>query len=142
MFKQVFRVAFVTLIWKQYKHVIVSTLLLFAFLFLVGKIHADFLTHAELQGDKSGLGLSFLYKWLAFAGAVGLYFAYHFFWRARQTGDETDSKTKEKSVKKGFLSKATKAVEETDGDDPFDKIRSREKLRSRADFLIDSDSEK
>jgi len=136
MFKQVFRVAFVTLIWKQYKHIIVSTLILFAFLFLVGNIHSDFLKHAELQGDKSGLGLSFVYKWLAFAGAVGLYFVYHFM-RTRQT----DNKTGEKSKKRGVKSKNTQTVEEGD-DDPFDKIRSRKKLRSRADFLIDSDSDK
>ena len=141
MFKQVFRVAFATLVWKQYKHVIVSTLLLFAFLFLVGKIHTDFLIHAEQAGDKSGLGLSFIYKWLALAAAVGLYFAYHFM-RTRQNSREANDQTRKKSKKKGLLRKEVKGVEESDGDDPFDKIRSRKKLRSRADFLMDNDSEK
>ena len=134
IFKQVFRVAFVTLIWKQYKHIIVSTLLLFAFLFIVGKIHSDFLENAKLAGDTTGLGISFIYKWLAFIAAVGLYFGYHF-WRTRNT----DSKTDKKSAKKDKKIKEAAAFEESDDDDPFDKIRVRKKLRSRADFLINND---
>jgi len=127
MFKQVFRIAFVTLVWKQYKHIIVSTLVLFGFLFLVGNIHADFLKHAELQGAKTGLGISFVYKWLALAIGVVCYFAYHYL-RTRQTNKKTNVK-------------ASQPSQETNIDDPFSNIRTRKKLRGRADFLTDKDSE-
>ena len=137
MFKQIFRVAFVTLVWKQYKHIIVSTLVLFAFLYLVGNVHADFLRHAELQDQKEGLGLSFIYKWLGFLFGVVAYFTYHYF-RTRVTGTD---KTDKASKKKVANAKAALNNEADDGDDPFARIRSRKKLRSRADFLIESDSD-
>lgn len=128
MFKQIFRVAFVTLIWKQYKHIIVSTLALFAFLFLVGNVHTDFLTHAKLQETKTGLGISFLYKWLAFALGVALYFAFHYY-RTRQTN---------KKPKKKDTPQTNQASDEQD---PFTNIRERKKLRSRADFLTDTNTQ-
>lgn len=137
IFKQVFRVAFVALIWKQYKAVIISTLLLFGYLFLVGSIHADFLTHTELQNDTSGSGLSFLYKWLAFALGTGVYFLFHYF-RGR-------AKRKTENPTGGLLRSKTKKPSKTsqqvsnDEDDPFAAIRERKKLRSKADFLEGKD---
>ena len=62
--------------------------------------------------------------------------------RTRQNSREANDQTSKKSKKKGLLKKEVKGVEESDGDDPFDKIRSRKKLRSRADFLMDNNSEK
>lgn len=127
IFKQVFRIAFVALIWKQYKAVIISTLLLFGYLFLVGSIHADFLTHTELQKDTSGSGLSFLYKWLAFAVGVGIYFLFHYL-----RGRKSNKANKSGRIVKG---KEDGLPTEGDKDDPFAAIRERKELRSRADFL-------
>jgi len=130
VFKQVFRVAFVTLIWKQYKHVIVSTLLLFTFLFLIGSIHSDFLKHAELQNKAADTGLSFIYKWFAFIGAVVIYFFYHFMRNRKLRNHKLNSKTKQQSL--------VQELDELEGDDdPFAQIRTRKKLRGRADFMID-----
>ena len=128
IFKQVFRIAFVTLIWKQYKAIIVSTLLLFIYLFLVSSVHADFLTHAELQKDASGSGLSFLYKWLAFTIGVAAYFLFHYL-RGRPK-----KKSKQASKSSATINKKEINATESD-DDPFAAIRERQKLRSRADFL-------
>lgn len=130
VFKQIFRVAFVTLIWKQYKHVIISTLLLFGFLYLIGSLHADFLQHAQINGDKTNTGISFIYKWSAFAGGLLIYFAYHYF-RPRKKNDE---KTKQQKLEKEL-------AELSDDEDPFAAIRARDKLRGRADFIME-DKEK
>lgn len=137
IFKQVFRIAFVTLIWKQYKAVIISTLLLFGYLFLVSSIHADYLTHTELQNDTSGTGLSFLYKWLAFAVGTGAYFLFHYArGRAKSKADkQTGGLLKTKAKKSNKTSQQTNI----DEDDPFSAIREREKLRSKADFLEGKD---
>ena len=125
-FKQVFRFAFVALIWKQYKASIVSTVILFAYLYLVGSLHADFLEHSRLNDDKQNLGLSFVYKWAAFAFGLIVYFAYHY-WRPR-----------EKNLAKEKQRQLEKELDElSPEDDPFAEIRARKKLRSRADFLID-----
>lgn len=133
-FKQAFRLAFVTLIWKQYKGIIVSTILLFLFLYLVGSIHADYLANAKLNGDTSGVGVSFIYKWLSLATGVSGYFAYHY-WRSK----------KGRSKKQREQNRQQKLVQELDQlserDDPFSNIRARKKLRSRADFIIDKDTE-
>jgi len=131
IFKQVFRIAFVTLIWKQYKSVIISTLLLFGYLFIVSSVHADYLTHSELQNDTSGSGLSFLYKWLAFASGILAYFLFHYF-RGRSAKQTTKSVNVATKSKNG-------STPTTDENDPFANIRERKKLRSRADFLEGKD---
>lgn len=128
IFKQAFRLAFVALIWKQYKAVIISTIALFIYLFLVSSIHSDFLTHSELQKDASGSGLSFVYKWLAFALGVSGYFLFHFL----------RGKKDVKKVAKRH-SKTASQASDLDEDDPFAAIRERSELRSRADFLEGKD---
>lgn len=126
IFKQAFRFAFVALIWKQYKQVIVSTLLLFFFLFLVGNIHSDFLEHAKIQKTGISTASSFIYKWLAYAAGVLIYFAYHYF--------RGSNKRKQKSIKEKL---ADPVPEAGDDDDPFAEIRTRKTLRGRADFLME-----
>ena len=132
IFKQIFRVAFIALIWKQYKALIVSTVLLVTYLLLVGSIHDDYLTHSQLQKDPSGSGasngmssgMSFVYKWAAYSLGVLLYFGFH---AIRQPS----------SPQENLPERARQANKDAkhDLDDPFAAIREREKLRSRADFI-------
>lgn len=124
VFKQIFRVAFVALIWKQYKGLIISTVLLVAYLFLVGSVHQDYLTHSQLQKDTSGSGLSFIYKWAAYTAGILFYFGFH-------------ALRKTRPAKESLSAKAQKANKEAKNDlsDPFSAIREKEKLRSRADFI-------
>jgi hypothetical protein len=126
VFKQIFRLAFVALVWKQYKPIIVSSVSLFAYLYLVGSIHADFLQHAELNADNSNVGLSFVAKWAALAGGIILYFVYHYF----RPKHKDPAKEKQRRIEKELAGLHDK-------DDPFASIRTRKKLRSRADFLIE-----
>ena len=124
VFKQIFRVAFVALIWKQYKGLIISTVLLVAYLFLVGSIHKDYLTHSQLQNDTSGSGLSFVYKWVAYTAGIVLYFGFHALRKARPTKEHLSAQAK----------KANKEAK-NDLSDPFSAIREKKKLRSRAEFI-------
>ena len=130
MFKQAFRLAFVALIWKQYKALIVSTLILFFYIFLIGNIHDDYLAHLKLQDNSASTGLSFILKWSAYAGGLILYFVFHW-WRGRNQAKTEQSGQSENSIQE--RSKAIASIEE----DPFAEIRERENLRSRADFLMD-----
>lgn len=125
VFKQIFRVAFVALIWKQYKALIISSCLLIAFLLLVSNVHDDYLTHSQLQSDKTvSTGLSFVYKWIAYAIGLGAYFIFHFLRGLKPTKQNLEEKAKEANI-----------VAKTDEQDPFAAIRNKKKLRSRADFL-------
>lgn len=130
MFKQVFRLTFITFVWKQYKRVIVSTFLLFAYLWLVGKIHGDFLDYARLE-QNSDVGTSFLIKWAALVFGALLYLFYHFT-RRRKPASSDD----------GSARKNIAAMNVDDADDPFAEIRKRKKLRSRAEMLIEKEKEK
>lgn len=138
MFKQIFRITFVTLFWKQYKSVIVSTALLFAFLWLVGNVHQDYLVYAAEQNDEGLVGRSFLYKWLALVSGVLLYLGYHWL---RSTSSKT---VKEVQPKNGYFTKGNSSngknhllPDNDQGDDPFAELRNKDKLRSRAEILVD-----
>ncbi|NND81100.1 MAG: hypothetical protein HKN50_01595 [Gammaproteobacteria bacterium] len=121
MFKQIFRLTFVTLVWKQYKGAIVSTLLLFAYMYIVNALHEDYLAYANLE-QQATIGQSFAIKWAALLAGVLIYLVYNFFLRRPRNkapriaskGDQTD-----------------------EANDPFAEIRRRKTLRSRADMIVD-----
>lgn len=119
MFKQITRFAVVALVWKQYKRAIVSTVLLFAFLYMVGTLHEDYLAYAKLNAS-AAVGLSFAIKWGAMLMGVMLFLLYHFYLRR--------SKPPKKPPTAPPLNSA---------DDPFAAIRQRKKLRSKADMLVE-----
>ena len=130
IFKQAFRVAFVALVWKQYKATIVSTLLLVAFLFIVSNIHQDYLA---ATGPDNVNTLSFIYKWAAYVAGFVLYFGFHIL-RGRLKSSNADTKG---NLKTSFKDKISESKDLTDtSNDPFAEIRARKKLRSRADFVI------
>ncbi|NNC98986.1 MAG: hypothetical protein HKN85_02270 [Gammaproteobacteria bacterium] len=139
MFKQIFRITFITLVWKQNKQLIVSTLILFGYLWLVGSLHADYLNYAELLEDQSVAGRSFVLKWAALAGGVLIYLGYHFVRGSRRR----KIKAKEITRPGGEKEKIKLMIEsEKAGPDPFAGIRAKQHLRSRAEMMIDkSDQE-
>ncbi len=130
MFKQVFRLTFVTFIWKQYKRVIVSSALLFAYLWFVGFAHSEYLNFAT-QEKIQNVGKSFFIKWVALILGVAAYLLFHYLTPSR------------KNLKKDKTKEAIKVMPLADGEpDPFDEIRTKEKLRSRAEILIDGHKSK
>ena len=133
VFKQVFRLAFVTFIWKQYKAWIVSTVTLLACLFIIGQIHADLLQVWQLNQDTSHTSVSLLYKWAAYIGCILIYACYHIFRPKKPSKDPKKmAKEEQKSLQKELS-------ELPSNEDPFNQIRQRDKLRSRSDFLLDKE---
>ena len=124
MFKQVFRLTFITFVWKQYKRAIVSTILLFGYLYLVGSIHDDYLSYAKLE-QGADVGASFIVKWSALIFGVLIFFAYHFLRRSQAAGNKDDT---------------AKLTETDDDNDPFAQLRKRKKLRSKAEMIIDQEN--
>jgi len=123
MFKQVFRLTFVTFIWKHYKRLIVSTALLFAYLWFVGYAHAEYLQYAN-QDQNVSVGQSFFIKWIALILGVAVYLLFHFLSPSRKQKKES--------------AKPIEAHEPKPGEpDPFDAIREKDSLRSRAEIVLD-----
>lgn len=120
MFKQVFRLTFVTFIWKQYKRYIVSIALLFAYFWFVGFAHTEYLEFAATQ-ENTNVGTSFFIKWFALLIGVSAFFLFHYLAPSRK---ELKQKVKVSPPKQGEP-------------DPFEQIRNKEKLRTRAEIIID-----
>jgi len=136
MFKQIFRIAFVSLIWKQYKAIIISTVVLFAYLWLIGSVHSDYLSYAELQEDKSLAGRSFLLKWAALTSGVLLYIAYHVL---RGSRSRRNSASDQGNALSGTLVNRSNEDTNSNNPDPFAAIRSKKKLRTRAEIALDKE---
>lgn len=122
MFKQIFRLTFVTFIWKQYKRTIVSTIALLIFLWLVNFAHAEYLSFAEFQAGKTHIGLSFFIKWMLLILGVLIYLAYSLLRPKYRKKTGSIKKQRHESIAK---------------EDPFALIREKKKLRSRADIMLE-----
>ncbi|KJZ10922.1 hypothetical protein TW85_17785 [Marinomonas sp. S3726] len=164
MMNQIFRITFVTFIYKRYKQTILSTALLLLVLWLIEKIHQDFVNYSQLNEDTSFLAVSFGLKWFAFACVTGLYTAWNLFFKRESFKKESLSKAERKKYGQLLndedeleddliakmraipISKVTaKTTEkepqnEKDGEDakpdPFAQIRDKETLKSKADFVL------
>ncbi|MBT5031135.1 MAG: hypothetical protein HOM55_02440 [Proteobacteria bacterium] len=142
MIKNLFRITLINFIWKRYAAIIVTTLCLFIYFWLVGKLHADFVAYSELNNDKEYLGLSFVIKWAAFLVGVIVYLLINTRFRNPKNFQDTseagffgtlktsqNNKTAELPARKNDI--GSTAI------DPFENIRKKQKLRSMADFIIE-----
>ena len=130
MINQLLRLSFITFIWKRYKALIISTLLLLLFFWIVALVHQDYSQYAQLNEDKQYLGLSFLLKWLFYGLAVSGYIYYN--WLAGSTKPQQPNSpsttTKEAS---------SRAPLDSNKNDPFEHLRNKKQLKSKADQVID-----
>jgi hypothetical protein len=120
MIKNLFRLTVLSYVWARYKFVITSTLLLFAYFWLVAEVHEDFVEFIGLNNDTQYLGVSFLVKWLALILGTLVYFALN--GRRRRAS--------------AIARKPSQAEPET-AEDPFESIRQKDRLRSAADFVVE-----
>lgn len=126
MLKNLVQLTLVSVVWRRYKNVIVSTLILFVYFWLIGKLHQDFVNYSELNEDHDYLAFSFIIKWCAFILGMLIYLLFNsFFPRSKRPVQTVSIKDQETAAEKRTLP------------DPFAEIRQREKLRSRADFIIE-----
>lgn len=142
------------LLWRQYKFLIVSLLVLIGLIFVIGKSHDDYIAYASTSKEELNVGLSFVFKWLAWIGVIVVFFIANHLANLRK--EKRKAQTPSKSLKSilSFKSKQSKdttlaSVPETSskkekdqiqssaGNDPFDHLREKKKLRSLADILID-----
>jgi hypothetical protein len=171
MMNQIFRITFVTFIYKRYKQTILSSGLLLLVLWLIEKIHQDFVSYSQLNQDTSYLALSFGLKWLAFFCVTGLYTAWNLVFKKERFKKEKLSKeelkkygkmlneedqlqddllakmqslplkkaknnTKKQSAQQDDEQAIKDKANEKRQPDPFDHIRNKQSLNSKADFVL------
>jgi hypothetical protein len=142
MIKNIFRLTVIGYVWKRYKILIVSTLVLFVYFWMVGLLHSDFVEFASLNEDKQYLGASFLFKWLALALGLVVYLVVNSRY-GRKPAEGINNKPTDslggqfKTGKNKQFQVDANSNTNSDGTDPFEQIRKRDRLRSRADFIIE-----
>lgn len=139
MFNKLINVTLVGFLINRYGAMIVSTLVLFAYFWVVGMIHQDYLEYLQLRDSTHSAGLSFVFKWLAFILGITIYWLFNSYIRKRadrRKNAQTSAALQTVAVRAGRG--AGDANSSGGADDPFDEIRHKEKLRSRADLIIES----
>ena len=141
------------LLWRQYKFLIVSLLLLIVVIFIVGEVHEDYLAFAQTSEEDAQVGLSFMLKWGVWLLAIGIFLFANHLVNARKNKEKALSASNKSLLnilqfnrgKKPF----NKAEKQTDNaqthtgknveteNDPFAHLRNKKKLRSYADLVIE-----
>jgi len=148
MMNQLFRLTFVTFVWKKYKQLIVSILSLILLLWITEQVHQDFISYSQLNDDTTYLALSFIVKWVVFillcTGfiVINVSFGKSVVAKKQPTSFFKDNVIKTK--KRSFDKKDQEQKNESTQDiiDPFDAIRKKPHLRSKADVVLDEDNRK
>lgn len=144
------------LLWRQYKFLIVSLVLLIVSVFVIGQVHDDYLAYAqstiESGGEGPNVGLSFIIKWGLWILAFSLFIFSNHLANARkekQKAEQGSNKTlrtllsfKRNKTPEPAIQKPVKTSKPNSSDDPFAHLRAKEKLRSYADLVIETHEEK
>jgi inner membrane protein involved in colicin E2 resistance len=146
-------------LWRKYKFLLVSLLLLIVFIFISGQVHQDYLAYAQSTENVS-VGWSFAIKWCVWILAIALFFmANHLVNERKQKREELQEKNSalqgilawkrkvagNKDVaKKASDDKFSRSTADTANDvkDPFEQLRKKDKLRSYADLIIEKHKDK
>ena len=142
MINNFLRLTLITYIWRKYKILIISTLLLLSYFWVVGKLHDDFIALSQLKKETQNLGLSFLLKWLAFLIGVIIYVFTNTWLKKPHTRDGRNFFKSNPSNHQSNSSGSGKALLRQPSQDPFSLIRQRKKLRSEGDFIIEKSAKK
>jgi len=78
--------------------------------------------------------MSFLYKWLAYVGCIVLYCLYHFLRPKKKVDQQKLNKEKQTALNDELKNLSNE-------EDPFRTIRTRDKLRSRSDFILEKEKQ-
>ena len=151
MFQHVVRWTFFITIWKKYKAQLLTTLGYLLALLLVSLIHKDYLDYVATSNDEQDfIATSFILKWIAYITLTASYFyLFSRFSKKAEIGHENLSFLR-KFQKQSQSSSSKKTNKATNGNgsfdkpkeegDPFANIRTKAKLRSEADLLMDKDN--
>jgi len=145
------------LLWRRYKFLLVSLITLVIFMIIVGQVHQDYLRYNEIQNEPNYVGISFAVKWLVWFVSVAVFLtANHFYNKYKQAQKDAEQQSNNSALSKlikrmkpssanasaNLNGKSDLSCEhdgnvKTDPSDPFSALRTKQKLRSYADVIIE-----
>lgn len=133
MWNSLLKISVISYIWKRYKRTLISLPLLLVYFWLISLIHQDFLTFVELNDTKQWIGLSFLVKWVFVLLGIVVFIIFHLKDNQSENSNSYTQFEKKPSNKKTDASNAQDS-------DPFQTIRQKETLSSKAEKIIQKKS--
>lgn len=97
------------LLWRNYKVLIVTTLLLIFTIVIINMAHSDYLTWAQMQEPVVATGMSFVYKYCAYVAFLVGFFVINHYANKRLEAEEAAQKGKGNAVL-GTILKAKEKV--------------------------------
>lgn len=150
MWNKLINIVLSGLLWRRYKFLIVSLLVLLLSVWVSGRIHLDYIEFAKTAEQSDFLGWSFLIKWAVWIGLFIVFFVVNNWYNKRKEKQQIIEESKS-SVISQFLTKKRPASNKASGtehvstehqSDPFAHLREKEKLRSYAEVIIDKHQSK
>jgi len=137
MIAQMLRFSVLLAIWKKYRRHLTGALVLLAFWLVVNIVHQDFIEYSHLsQGKEEALGWSYLLKWVANLLGLAIYL-----WLIREPVKQNSvglDPLTSLNLRSGRTEPKPKSPKGVDpAADPFAEIRQKDRLRSKADIVID-----
>ena len=136
MLKNILRITLIGYIWSRYKTAVISTTGLIVYFWLVGKIHEDYVNYGQLSENTGYIGVSFVVKWLAILAGIAAYIALNVF-RFNKAGIAKKGETNSSNSHSDFKTDKSESSNRIRENDPFESIRTKDKLKSKADFIIE-----
>ena len=135
MFNQMLKWTVIISIWRKYKRHLTITLVLLLVLFLISQFHKDFIEfHSQTQTPY--LAISYVVKWLAYLVCI---LVYGFMIKKVNANTRFDSTLHSMMAAKPDSAVSKKAPAQKE-EDAFAHLRTKKKLRSKADFIISDDA--
>ncbi|WP_045859920.1 hypothetical protein [Teredinibacter purpureus] len=136
MFKFLTKSIVFSVVWRRYKTLIVSTVLLFLMYFVIALIHDDYVEYSLASQTENALGFAYIVKWAAMAIGTFVYYVINFppaILRKNKSGKRLRDAEEE-----AVLGAACENFSENPlrDNDPFAGIRQKKQLNSRADACL------
>ena len=143
------------LLWRRYKLLIVSLVVLITSIFIIGKVHSDYLAYVQTQQTPVNVGWSFAVKWGAWLFVLLLFLLVNHL--ANKQKDKQAVQDKPNNTLSAIIVDKFKGKKESiqtppqtsqnstannQENDPFAQLREKDKLRSYADLLIKKNKKK
>jgi len=135
MLQRIFTWTILAAIWKRYGRVLKVLPLLLAGIFIISFIHTDYVRYVEVSENQALLHWSFVIKWGLILAVVAWY------WYFVRTSLSTKKHKLNDSVMAKSDAKNNRQASDEQKSDPFSEIRTKTKLRTRAEIMLEKKGE-
>ena len=130
MWNNLLKLTLVSWVWQRYRRTIIALPLLLLYFWLVNLIHGDVIAYAQLNNDTAWLGWTFVIKWLFILLGIAGFVLLHIIGKPPPAAAPT--------LKQKMQPPPEPPPASAEDHDRFDAIRRKQKLRSRAEVILET----